>query len=512
MRRVVVFLLSVTMILGLVTLGGSVTAETPMAAEANQMDLDFGGQKIVAALVTSNPEQKGVERVFGKINEYVKSKLNVDLELQPSTTSTYAQNVNLQLSSGEQCDIFCAGWLNFTSTVANESCYDMYENNLIQTYGKDILALVDEAYLNGCTIKGSLYGIPTMRDLAVGMWVIVFAKQYLDDIGYDYTGMDLEACNPATEEEMTELFAKLKASRPDMAVVYPWGAGLLNQKLVYDPIGGDNFGVLLDPANSLEVGNLFSSDMFVNYCKLMRQWQEAGYISKDAAQDTTGGGAMIQAGVLMADTTGGKPGIVRQKEVERGDMDSVAFQLGPNFVRAEQASVHAWGINSTTENPEAAMAVLNLMYTDPVFTNLLLWGEENVDYVITEDGHCAFPEGITKDNSEYYNFLPAWILPCEYSTLVRVGDDIDLWDQTIKFNNEAQKSKAMGFSFDKSEYTPEYTALTNIWDEYSPGLMFGTVDPDTAIPEMITRMEAAGLEDYMSAKQDALNKWAEAQK
>lgn len=472
--------------------------------------LDFGGAKIVVGMYTgSNITQPGIERVFAKINEFYMSNYNIDVEILPIPMSEYKDTVNRMLSSGEQIDVFDPGMLNFTNTVSNEALYDMYENDLIQTYGQDILDLVLPEFLRGCVVNGALYGIPCMRDLAVGMWCIVFDKQYLDGINYDFSNLDLNACNPATVEEMDALFEELHAAYPDINVIYPWGYDLLNQKFVYDPIGGDNFGVLLDPANSLEVSDLFESDMFREYCELMYKWNQAGYISKDAATETQGGGAQIMAGTLMCDTTGGKPGIVLQKSTERGGLESVAFQLGPNFVRAEQASVAAWGISVNTENPEAAMVVLNDLYCNETITNLLLWGEKDVDYIITEDGHCDFPEGITKDNAEYYNLLPAWALPCEYSTIVRVGDDIDLWEQTIEFNNNSQKSKAIGFSFDASEVSAEYTALTNVWVEYANSLLYGQIDPAVGIPELRERLEAAGLQTYIEAKRAALNKWAE---
>ena len=212
----------------------------------------------------------------------------------------------------------------------------------------------------------------------------------------------------------------------------------------------------------------------------------------------------------MADTTGGKPGIVKQKEVERGGRPAVAFQLGSDFVRAEQATVAAWSINSNTEAPEAAMVVLNDFYTNPIVTNLLLWGEEGIDYVFTEDGHVTFPEGVTIETAEYYNFTPAWALPCEYTTYVAVGDDIDLWQQTIDFNNNAPRSKAIGFSWDVSPVANEYTALTNVWTEYANGLLLGQVDPAVGIPELQERLKAAGLEKYINAKREALEAWAAA--
>lgn len=469
---------------------------------------DFGGETIVVGLYCGDDSVPGKDRIFKKINEYYMEKYNIDVQFVTANMGDYAQSINMMLSSGEQMDIFSSGVLGFSNTVSNESTYDLYQDNLIGKYGKDVLELVDPAFLKGCVVNGSLYAVPCMRDLATGMWCIAFDKKYLDGIGYDFSDVNTEECIPSTEEEMTELFAQLHEAYPDVNVIYPWNHGYLNQKLLYDPIGGDNFGVLLDPANSLEVSNLFTSDLFREYCELMYKWQQAGYISKDAVTETQNGGAQIIAGTLMCDATAGKPGIVRQKEVERGNLDSIVFQLGENFVNSSQASAASWSINSSTEAPEAAMVVLNDLYTSPIVTNLLLWGEEGIDYVISEDGHVTFPEGVNKDNADYYNMLPAWMLPCEYTTYVWEGDDIDLWEKTKEFNNAAMKSKALGFSFDSSQVSAEYTALTNVWTEYADGLVFGMIDPAVGIPELNKRLEDAGIDTYIEAKTEALNAWA----
>ncbi len=482
--------------------------EAAAGEAASDLITDFGGETIVVALYCNDDSVPGKDRVFGKIKEYYLDTYNINVEFVTSLMGDYTQSVNMMLSSGEQVDIFSSGVMNFSNTVANESTYDLNEGNLLNNYGKDIVELIDPEFLKGCVVNGTLYGIPCMRDLASGMWCVVVDKEYMDGIDYDYSQINMEEVNPATAEDMTELFTQLHEAYPDVNVVYPWDYGYLGQKLAYDAIGGDVFGVLLDPSNSLEVSNLFTSDMFKEYCQLMYEWQQAGFMSKDAATETQNGGAQVIAGTLIADTTAGKPGIVRQKEAERGGRDSVVFQLGPDFVASSAPVGAAWSINSTTEAPEAAMTVLNDLYTSPVVTNLLLWGEEGVDYVLTESGHCTFPEGVTEQTVEYYNLVWAWMMPCEYPTYVREGDDIDLWEKTIDFNNNAMKSKALGFSFDSSEVSAEYTALTNVWEEYGNSLVFGLIEPEAGIAELNERLEAAGLQTYIDAKKEALEAWA----
>lgn len=45
---------------------------------------------------------------------------------------------------------------------------------------------------------------------------------------------------------------------------------------------------------------------------------------------------------------------------------------------------------------------MNLLYTDAYLDNLLVYGEEGVDYVLNEEGFAVAPEGYTDLNSVGY--------------------------------------------------------------------------------------------------------------
>lgn len=210
----------------------------------------------------------------------------------------------------------------------------------------------------------------------------------------------------------------------------------------------------------------------------------------------------------MSMMAGGKPGYKTQADGEMG-RSMILFQCEDNIMKSDCITNICWHINQGTEDPVAAMQLLNAMYTDPVLSNLIIWGEEDVDYVETEDGHIKFPDGVDANNAEYYHTMN-WLMPNQFIAHIWEGDSLDLWDQMEEFNNSAPTSKALGFAFDNSEYAAEYAALTNIYDEYIKQLMFGFLDPDVGIPEMEERMEAAGLNEYIAAKQKALDEWAAA--
>jgi putative aldouronate transport system substrate-binding protein len=68
----------------------------------------------------------------------------------------------------------------------------------------------------------------------------------------------------------------------------------------------------------------------------------------------------------------------------------------------------------------------------------------------------------------------------------------------------------MGFTFDNSDVSAEYTALTNVYNEFHKQLELGFVDPEVGIPQFVERLKNAGLDHYISVKQEQVNEWAAA--
>ena len=185
------------------------------------------------------------------------------------------------------------------------------------------------------------------------------------------------------------------------------------------------------------------------------------------------------------------------------------FQLGVDFKASNTYSTMPWAINQNTEDPVAAMQVLNLLYTDPDLSTLLCWGQEGKEWQESGDGHIKFADGVDAQTSEYYNNVN-WQMPNQFIARIWEGDSLDLWERMQNYNDNALASKAMGFTFDNSDVSGEYTALTNAYSEFQRQLELGFMNPDEGIPQLVERLKAAGLDDYIAAKQAQLNAWAEA--
>lgn len=480
------------------------------AAEAAIAERKASGEAptIVMAFMNWAGKPAGLERIEGLMSEYTMEKLGVKVKLEILDVASYSQSMTLMLSSGEHIDIFSPIVLGYTSSINKGYTLDLEEDDLIQTYGSGILETMDEAYVEACRVGGVLYGLPQQRDMAIGQGGFAIGAEYLDGIGFDYDSMYEEGNEVIYTdlETIEDIFTQLNEAYPDMHVFAPAFTNL-QQHNAYDPIGGDDYGVLLDPKNSLVVEDLWSSDLFREFADRMYRWNQAGFISRDALTDDTAPTSQVKAGTAMAYATATKPGIKAQETGLCG-RPVVIFQTGEDFLRSSSVSAMPWSINSGTEYPVASMQLLDLFYTDPYLSNLLCWGEEGVEYQKTEDGFITFADGIDASNSEYYNNVN-WLMPNQFIAHVWEGNDANIWERMEAFNNNSVKSKALGFAFDNSSVATEYTALMNVYNEYALQIIMGYVDPAVAIPEMVDKLESSGLETYMEAKQAALDEWAE---
>lgn len=489
------------------------TAETREKGEkvdANGKILRFGGVKVTVWLVGDPGKQDGVSRMLDAMNQYFLDEWNINAEFHFRPEDGYGDDILLKLTNAEECDIFCSGLADFQKAVCYSLCYDLYDNNLIQTYGQDILKRVNYEFLNGCEFWGGLYGVPSFGTQAVNEWCIAIATKYLIGGGIDLTEFDREGINAISVDHMSDIFATLRSAYPDISILHPGTFTTLSDRLLYDAAGGDSFGVLLDPANSLEITNLFESEAFANYCATIRDWETRGYISPEAkaGDDTT---AQIIAGRLMADTVEGTPDAVFRAETARNGLDTMVFSLGEAFVHSDRVISRAWSIDSFCEHPEAAMTVLNAFYGDTYVKNLLYWGVEDKDYAMTPEGFVTYPKNVSKvEDLEYYRVVTQDQLPCTLDLYVKPGQSADCWNELKAFNEGTVKSKAIGFVFDRYDTAraEEYIALTEALKGRIDGLMLGRTDIAAAIGELNSALYDAGLGDYMNEKQAQLEDWA----
>jgi len=444
-------------------------------------------------------EQPNQEAVFAKVSEQMQQDIGMSFETIMLGFGDYQDKLNLMLSGGDKLDIFPAFYTLASSyinagQVVNLSDYLEHLQDAIDFMGED--------YALAGQINGYIYGLPSNKEGAT-LGGIVMRKDIVDELQIDVDAIK-------TFDDLTAVFEQVKAAHPEMDAIA--GTNTINSIPEWDNML-DYFGVLMDRGQSTTVENLFETELYKSKVQRVNDWYKAGYIKLDAATTTETSSNLVKAGSLFSYISTIKPGFLVQENAVCG-REMVTAYLGDddgnplNDLMSNAINFFNWGIAQQSEDKVKAAQFLNYAYTSPEWNNLMNFGLEGEDYVRVEgsDTVIDYPEG--KDSSSTYHLNMGWMLPNQYIGYVWNGQPEDVWQQYQDFNNEATKSKALGFMYDASSVATEITALNSVLSEYQKPLETGSVsDVEATLKEFNDKLYAAGLQKIMDLKQEQLDAW-----
>lgn len=471
-------------------------SSAPAAAETKEPPA-----KVTFAYFCTAVIPEDVDKIEKAMSDYALEKVNVELELVPLSIGTYNQQINLMISGGEKLDIFNMFAADFNSSVAQNKLYAL-DPAMVQEHAPGVVEALGD-YMVGTTINNEIYGFGVMKDMAAARGV-VFNQEILDKHGLTVDHID----NP---DELTELLAQIKELEPDLVPICSEDIGksvMDSGFATYDDLG-DRFGVLMNYGETLEVVNLFETEWYADTLNYIRDWYEKGYILSDNSINPDTGLTIMKTGNLVAQLGNGHFATAPVVENMIGIPCSGAL-IADAFSNTATINGVVMSIPSTCEDPVPALKILNLMYSDPYFINLIDWGIEGEHYEHVEGTEyvITYPEGVTAENSGYA-MAAGWEFGNEMLAYVwdNQGGD-DYYQKMAEFNNNARKSKALGFVFDSSNVKTEIAALNNVLNEYRLGLENGEMDPDEYLPKFQQALRDAGIEKVIAEKQSQLDAWA----
>lgn len=477
LKKLVAAALTVAMTVGLCACGGGAgNGESATGSSTEQGDKDY--DKIVYAYATFNnvPGAETLDTVEEAINEITREKIGVEVELMPIPIFEYSSNVSLFLQGGDQIDIFQTLG-DFNTCVSSNMAYDL--TSIIDTCAPETKALLGDKFLQACTKDGSLYAIPTYKPYA-----------------------------------LTDVLRQVKENYPNMTPLIPvqtGDSGMGRTIAEVDYLTDDMFspkGVLL--GGDMTVTDLYGTEEFANLCDLTRSWYNDGLILQDAATTTSTATELMSSGnsfCYIASYSYPPEDTAASLEGQCGNVDLGAVQIGDAYLATDSINAVSWMVSSTSKNPEAALKFLNLTFTDVDIINTLIYGIEGRDYVLDADGFVSYPEGQDAATVPYTAQLSCGTLGNFFLMYPMVGTSKESLAWEEEQNELAKTSPAMGFTFDSSEVKTEYTAVSNVIKQYLPGLSCGSMDPETALPEFIEKLNAAGYDKILAAKQEQLDTW-----
>lgn len=442
---------------------------------------------------------KDLKEVEDEINKISIDSINVKVKLKPVSGGNWSQQVTLMISGNEDLDLMPTVG-QFTTMAASKQLMDM--TNLLEKHGQGIKTTIGENFLKGTSLDGKIFGV-TVGNGKAGVPNIVMRKDILDKYG-------LSIDDVKTLDDIAKIYEVVSKNEPEMTMLIPQITGnvtgapsTLLMQPKYDNLG-DGLGVLLGNDN-YEVVNVYETDEYRSILETMRAWNKKGYILKDAATTTETAVNLLKAGKGFSQFSPSEVGLDTQLTRNTG-YPFVAKKLQDPLITSGIVNGLTWVIPVTSKNPEAAMKFLNLTYTNADIINLIDWGIEGKHYVEKSDATIGYPEGVDATNTGY-GLGQDWLFGNQLIAHVWEGNDPNNSKILAENNKTAPISNALGFTFDSSKVKTEIASVTNVVNQYVPGLDTGSVDPDKQLPEFISKLKAAGIDKIIAEKQRQLDAW-----
>ncbi len=480
------------------------------AGDAGDQAQDGEPYEVVMAYVTLGSDPQDLGLVEEELSKVTMEKIGCTVKFKPVPLSNLASQYNLWASSGEKVDLLIMFQMDL-GTYVNEG------KILELTDYMDLLpapTAVDGErglYVGGM-YDNRVYAVPVVNPSLGEGKAFYVRKDIMDSI--DYEEKDLY-----TYEDLDAIFAQVKETYPDLITIA--AAGIKNntfayQFIPYDTLGvqGGWAGVLMDPVSgNTTIENLYESEEYYEYLTWMRRWQEAGYLSADAATTNDQPGDWVKAGrcagfMLGDDTPGNK-----DNQEANTNYEMVQLNIRPTFLTTNTYDQLRWCVSSTSQNPQKAAEFLNLMYDGSEVVNLLMNGVEGKHYVKNGDSMIvSYPEGIDGTNTPYNNVLG--IYGDKRNMYMFEPNKDSFYSDSDAYTANALKhpSVALGYTFNSSEYQTEMAAISSVISQYVTTLEYGmAADLDATYQEFIEALDAAGMNRLVEANQEQLDAWLAAQ-
>lgn len=437
------------------------------------------------------------DEVMAKVNEIVEAELGVKIDMQYIDSASYTEKMKLKMASGEDYDLAFTGYINpYQTAVEMGGLYDI--TDLVEQVGMS--EAVDQYYLDAAKVDGKIYGVPNIQIISNPVSFNILPS-IVKECGIESQMkkvQDMASCSMSFDDlkEMfdtyTEMFAAVKAKRPDLYTWNPSGGNIAtytNYEVMYNlAIKKDGS----DPTLYIE----YETDEWKYGCQLVREWYKAGYIRSDVASVGTSLSTTEERLKVAFNNSSWGPGNESAEEGKYGEAMEYALLYEP-YVNRTSALLTMISVGANTKHAEEAVKFIKLINENAELYNLLIWGIEGEHYTKNEDGTIT----VIQDGGYADVGVAGWKYGKQFNSYVVEGQPLDQYATIEKMNNEAVKSPMLGFVPDTSNITTEIANVSSVIDEYKAKILYGTEDFDVWYDGFCAKMEQAGIKKIQSELQ-----------
>lgn len=433
--------------------------------------------------MNSDP-QNDLPNVLEKANKITEEKIGAKINIKLIDDGAYTERLRMYMASGEKFDLCFTGYVNpYLAAVKNGGLMEL--TDLIDT--TSLRDVVPDYAFQALDIDGKVYAVPNSQGMATAPAYFV-RKEVAEKYGLD----KIDSVNGL--EELEPYFEKMKKDFPKM---YP-----VTTASSYDITEGylniNEYCLIDNNDQNHKVMFYQEHPLYEESCKRANDWFKKGYVRPDV--ETVGDlSTEMKAGRYCGSFTSIVPGALANYKNEFG-IDAHAIQYAPTYMSVGQMSAASTGISATSENPDKAIKLIELVNTDKEFLNLIQFGIEGVHYEKIDDNHVK-----SIDRDQYYIF--PWKFGNAFNSYLFEGEEADRMEKTKAQNDESQKAIFLGFNVDTDPIKNELAQCDAVKSEYYDTLRYGAVDYKKILPTYISRLKQAGVEKIVAEVQSQLDVW-----
>jgi len=529
LKRMLAFWLAAVMMLSLFGCADKQTeqndktqAATQAGAQDKQTEAPTEAKKDPVELVwwySGNGMQKDTEMVQEAFNELLhtfEGMEHVSVVLNTVEYSDYANSIALARSADEPIDIVQTYKLDFAKEVADGNLIAL--DDILENYPK-LKGEFAEWIWNLCASGHSVYAVPCLQR-AANLMYFTAPKEYVDKYG-DADEFRAVFGNPDSTIEdyaalLEEWIVKVRAGEGNSKYLAPLAnyyiATSNDTRCLADPFDKLT-GAFILPADSTEVGSVYTDETRVKAYEITADWYEKGYVFQDMASvkinDYVRGNMMNEESFIYCVSNGiGTEEMQTEKFSTSYGFDCYAFPIAtPAYV------AHVWAaggnaISSTCKNVDEAMRLLEIINTEEGIElyNMLIYGIEGVHYTKIDDTHI---QTLHYDNEEGDATVPfagkKWLLGNTNYAWINQGGSDETKQAGIDLNNsdELQVSKLAGFTADTSKIETQLSQVSAVNSEYAKTLYYGVKGDEweKTYNDYLNALDAAGYQEIIDELQ-----------
>ncbi len=452
------------------------------------------------------------QKIEDAVNAISEPEINVHVDIVFADSGGYRTQFGVSLSSGETIDLAC-----FTPVPAISSA-TMFANGqameisgLLETYAPQALELVED-YIAALTYDGGIYGIPTFKNWVTNNYIMM-RKDILEELDlleyaenmtswseYEYI---METVYTAYNGELVPVTNANENYVLKMEGYWNATSDSFDGYEVFDDLG-DSLSVLACVDDKVE--NYYADPRSIADFEMVKRWYDNGWVYSEASFTTEQANTFIKNGVSFSKLDGSEIGCDARQEMNTG-YAMVCVMTAPGMITT--SNVSSWGtvIPITAEAPEAAAKFINLMYTNADVVNTLAYGIYGQDWIYNDEGFAAYPEGVDSKTVEYHE--NDWFCGNQFLVAAWEGSPEGFRALSLEDNQSAAISPYLGFTLNTGSLDTIIANLSAVIDQYDGSLKCGLYTEEL-YAEFMTKLKAAGIDEYVAEAQKQLDAWLSA--